>query len=107
MSNGYIVTVRAALVAIRVMDSERPWTPTTGEVAQYLRMTDSGARRMMGKLSGPDALPIYQDEEGRWRRAESGESLTRIFREAESTWCSAWCSASCWALLLPWPRRLI
>ena len=70
MNDRYIVTVRAALVAIRVMDADRPWMPTTAEVAAYLRMSDSGARRMMGKLSGPDALPIYQDEEGRWRRAE-------------------------------------
>ena len=69
-SDGYIVTVRAALVAIRVMAEEHPWTPTTAEVAVYLRMTPNGAYRMMAKLSGPDALPIYQDDEGRWRRAE-------------------------------------
>lgn len=69
-ANGYIVTVRAAIIATRLMDADRPWTPTTAEIADYLRMTDSGARRMMGKLSGPDALPIYQDDDGRWRRAE-------------------------------------
>lgn len=69
-NGSYIVTVRAALVAIRVMDSDRPWTPTTGEIADYLRMTPNGAYRMMAKLSGPDALPIYQDDAGRWRRTE-------------------------------------
>ena len=69
-NGGYFVTVRAALVAIRVMDSERPWQPTTAEIADYLRMSPNGAYRMMAKLSGPDALPIYQDDTGRWRRAE-------------------------------------
>lgn len=69
-ANGYIVTVRSALVAIRLMDADRPWTPTTAEIADYLRMTPNGAYRMMVKLSGPDALPIYLDDSGRWRRAE-------------------------------------
>lgn len=62
------VTVRAALVAIRVMDADRPWTPTTQEVADYLRMTPNGAYRMLARLSAK--LPIAQDGAGRWRRAE-------------------------------------
>ena len=62
------VTVRAALVAIRVMDTDRPWTPTTQEVADYLRMTPNGAYRMLARLSAK--LPIAQDDSGRWRRAE-------------------------------------
>ena len=62
------VTVRAALGAIRVMDADRPWTPTTEEVAAYLRMTPSGAWRLMARLSVK--LPIRQDEERRWRRAD-------------------------------------
>ncbi len=69
-NGGYIVTVRAALVAIRVMAEDRPWTPTTQEVADYLRMSPNGAYRLLAKLSGPDALPIYQDDTGRWRRAK-------------------------------------
>lgn len=58
------VTVRAALVAIRVMDQDRPWQPTTAEVASYLRMTPNGAYRMMVKLSAK--LPIWQNDAGRW-----------------------------------------
>ncbi len=63
------VTVRAALVAIRVMDEAHPWTPTTQEVAAYLRMSANGAYRMMARLSVK--LPIAQDRQtGRWQRAE-------------------------------------
>ena len=62
-------TLRAALVAIRVMDDIRPWQPTTAQVAAYARMSPNGAYRLMARLSR--VLPIAQDEKtGQWQRAE-------------------------------------
>ena len=56
-------TIRAALVALRIVGGER-WTPTTAQVAQYARLSHSGAYRMLARLSG--ALSIAQDADGRW-----------------------------------------
>ncbi len=61
-------TLRAALVAVRVMTERPPWQPTTAEVAAFLGMEHSAAFRLMARLSR--VLRLYQDDENRWRRAE-------------------------------------
>ena len=61
-------TLRAALVAVRVMTERPPWPPTTAEVAAFLGMEHSAALRLRARRSR--VLRLYQDDENRWRRAE-------------------------------------
>jgi DNA-binding IclR family transcriptional regulator len=60
-------TLRAALVAVRVM-ADPPWEPTTAEVAALLHIDHSTAYRLMARLSY--IFGLYQEPDGarRWRR---------------------------------------
>lgn len=74
-----IPTIRGALVVLRMWTEA--WTPSTQEVQEYLGMADhSGAYRLMCRLSGAKEFPIYQDDNGRWRRTECQNSNGDMLR---------------------------
>lgn len=64
-ANEMVVTQRAALVGFYIADGA---TFTIQEIAEMCGVSVDGAKKLMEKASA--VVPIYDDEDGVWRRVE-------------------------------------